>query len=457
MRTDLAITVSSMRASDRASRRAGRGAAAPTRVPFVHARSCWPSGRPRPSPATRRSCWPTARSRASSAARAPSRPCGRSRSALLDSRRVAAAADHARPRRPPQPGKLTVHNPCLSGGTLEIFLEPVVPAPLVVVAGDAPIARALRRARRGRSATTSTPWDGAGRRRRRRRRGRLARPRRGGGARAPPSRAGVPYVGLVASRKRGEAVRRRARPSRRDDGRGCTRRPGSTSAPARPRRSRCRSWPRSSPPGRGPSGRPVAADDRAAARGHGDRPGLRHDRRHGRHVAAPRPRRRRAYWFCGSGCLRAFAADPAAYADLTAMTRPGDAAGPRRRATSASTRSTAPDYLADAGLATALFCAVRLPQPLLLEGEAGRRQDRGGQGAGRGARHAADPPAVLRGHRRRRGAVRVELPAPAARHPAGRGRPGAQLAEDDLFGRDYLVERPLLRPSSTPGRARRCC
>ena len=29
------------------------------------------------------------------------------------------------------------------------------------------------------------------------------------------------------------------------------------------------------------------------------------------------------------------------------------------------------DYLADQGLATALFCAARLPQPLLLEGEAG--------------------------------------------------------------------------------------
>ena len=33
--------------------------------------------------------------------------------------------------------------------------------------------------------------------------------------------------------------------------------------------------------------------------------------------------------------------------------------------------STHVDYLADKGLATALFCAVRLPQPLLLEGEAG--------------------------------------------------------------------------------------
>jgi len=42
-----------------------------------------------------------------------------------------------------QAGKVVVHNPCLSGGTLEIFLEPEVPAPLVVVAGTAPIARAL--------------------------------------------------------------------------------------------------------------------------------------------------------------------------------------------------------------------------------------------------------------------------------------------------------------------------
>lgn len=37
-----------------------------------------------------------------------------------------------------------MHNPCLSGGTLEIFLEPELPAPLLVVVGDTPIARALR-------------------------------------------------------------------------------------------------------------------------------------------------------------------------------------------------------------------------------------------------------------------------------------------------------------------------
>lgn len=42
-----------------------------------------------------------------------------------------------------QTGKLVVHNPCLSGGTLEIFLEPILPAPLLAIVGDAPIARAL--------------------------------------------------------------------------------------------------------------------------------------------------------------------------------------------------------------------------------------------------------------------------------------------------------------------------
>jgi xanthine dehydrogenase accessory factor len=42
-----------------------------------------------------------------------------------------------------QAGRVVVHNPCLSGGTLEIFLEPVLPAPGLVVAGTSPIAEAL--------------------------------------------------------------------------------------------------------------------------------------------------------------------------------------------------------------------------------------------------------------------------------------------------------------------------
>lgn len=42
-------------------------------------------------------------------------------------------------------GVRTVANPCLSGGTLEIFFESVIPPMLVTVFGDAPVARALVR------------------------------------------------------------------------------------------------------------------------------------------------------------------------------------------------------------------------------------------------------------------------------------------------------------------------
>jgi xanthine dehydrogenase accessory factor len=45
---------------------------------------------------------------------------------------------------PDESGRIVVHNPCLSGGSLEIFLEPELPPPLVVVHGEAPIAQALR-------------------------------------------------------------------------------------------------------------------------------------------------------------------------------------------------------------------------------------------------------------------------------------------------------------------------
>ena len=40
-------------------------------------------------------------------------------------------------------GEVTVNNPCLSGGTLEIFLEPRLPAAILRVVGTTPIGRAL--------------------------------------------------------------------------------------------------------------------------------------------------------------------------------------------------------------------------------------------------------------------------------------------------------------------------
>lgn len=101
-------------------------------------------------------------------------------------------------------GTMTVHNPCLSGGTLEIFLEPVVPPPTVQVDGDGPIALALARigTELGYRVTT------------------VDRPSLGGALAAVAAShgrseievlaaaldGGVPYVGLVASRRRGAAV-----------------------------------------------------------------------------------------------------------------------------------------------------------------------------------------------------------------------------------------------------------
>ena len=41
-------------------------------------------------------------------------------------------------------GAVTVQNTCLSGGEIEIFLEPVLPLPRVLVVGDSPIAAAVR-------------------------------------------------------------------------------------------------------------------------------------------------------------------------------------------------------------------------------------------------------------------------------------------------------------------------
>ncbi|MGI9616937.1 MAG: XdhC family protein [Acidimicrobiales bacterium] len=44
---------------------------------------------------------------------------------------------------PESPGARTVVNPCLSGGALEIYLEPKLPAPVLSVFGNTPIAAAL--------------------------------------------------------------------------------------------------------------------------------------------------------------------------------------------------------------------------------------------------------------------------------------------------------------------------
>jgi xanthine dehydrogenase accessory factor len=99
-------------------------------------------------------------------------------------------------------GTVTVSNPCLSGGALEIFLEPLLPAPRVTVAGDSPIAAALRRLgpelglelRTGSPSADDLALVVA------------AHGRDELGALRAGLEVGIPYVGLVASRKRGAAV-----------------------------------------------------------------------------------------------------------------------------------------------------------------------------------------------------------------------------------------------------------
>ncbi len=108
---------------------------------------------------------------------------------------------------PDQPGKTVVHNPCQSGGTLEIFMEPVLPAPLVRVLGTTPIGVAL--AQVGDSLGYDVrPWDASAV-------NDLSMTdavvvaSHGNGEEVTLEaavRSGVPYIGLVASRKRGAAV-----------------------------------------------------------------------------------------------------------------------------------------------------------------------------------------------------------------------------------------------------------
>jgi len=105
-------------------------------------------------------------------------------------------------------GAVTVKNPCLSGGALEIFLEPRLPAATIRVVGQSPIALAL--ADLGTRLGYAVELGAAGK----------IDPVAGDAAVVVAShgqdeervlaaalREGVPYVGLVASEVRGEAVR----------------------------------------------------------------------------------------------------------------------------------------------------------------------------------------------------------------------------------------------------------
>ena len=250
-------------------------------------------------------------SRASSAASAPRSRCARRRSTpcATASRCCCACCPTAREHFPESPSARVVVNPCLSGGALEIFLEPTLPAPLLAVVGeharsptrcvDARPARWASSAGRARAGAGRRPVPPPS-----------SSPRHGHGE--PESiraalDAGVPFVGLVASPRRGAAVLDSMGLTDDGAGPGPHARSGWTSVPAPPRRSRCRSWPswcgrcggRASPrrrPGRPPTSRRQVVDPVCGMTV----------------VVGPdTPHLRDAdgdHWFCATGCRDSYAA-----------------------------------------------------------------------------------------------------------------------------------------------------
>jgi MoxR-like ATPase len=108
------------------------------------------------------------------------------------------------------------------------------------------------------------------------------------------------------------------------------------------------------------------------------------------------------------------------------------------------------DYLVDEGLATSMFLALRLPQPLLLEGEAGV----GKTEAAKSLATVLDTPLV-------RLQCYEGIDAAEALYEWNYPRQllsirlaeagGTTPSEDELFGPDYLIARPLLRALQHPG------
>jgi xanthine dehydrogenase accessory factor len=220
-------------------------------------------------------------------------------------------------------GTLTVVNPCLSGGTLEIFLEPVVPAPAVAVVGESPIAAALVALGEGVGFRVGDDVTGEGV---------VAAIVASHGrdeerALEVAVRAGVPYVGLVASRKRGEAVV--AALDLDEAQRAAVRTPAGLDIGARTPREVALSIlaeivslrPRPSgggAPGAATPAAPAAPVGTAPQSVDAGSPAVATDPVCGMSVvtgddALHLDHDGVRWWFCGTGCLRAFAADPSAY------------------------------------------------------------------------------------------------------------------------------------------------
>jgi MoxR-like ATPase len=108
------------------------------------------------------------------------------------------------------------------------------------------------------------------------------------------------------------------------------------------------------------------------------------------------------------------------------------------------------DYLVDEGLATSIFLSLRLPQPLLLEGEAGV----GKTEAAKALAVALDTPLIrlqcYEGIDASEALYEWNYPRQLLSIRLAEAS-GSTLSEADLFGADYLIRRPLLRALEHPG------
>jgi MoxR-like ATPase len=108
------------------------------------------------------------------------------------------------------------------------------------------------------------------------------------------------------------------------------------------------------------------------------------------------------------------------------------------------------DYLVDEGLATTMFLSLRLPQPLLLEGEAGV----GKTEAAKAIAQVLDTPLIrlqcYEGIDASEALYEWNYPRQLLSIRLADAR-DSELGESDLFGPDYLIRRPLLRALEHPG------
>jgi MoxR-like ATPase len=108
------------------------------------------------------------------------------------------------------------------------------------------------------------------------------------------------------------------------------------------------------------------------------------------------------------------------------------------------------DYLVDEGLATSMFLSLALPQPLLLEGEAGV----GKTEAGKSLAAVLQTPLIrlqcYEGIDAAEALYEWNYPRQLLTIRLADTR-GSELREEDLFGPDYLIRRPLLRALEHPG------